>query len=120
MNNLQTLQTLFAALPDWEREAFLSNNAEQLLADLASPTAKLNLDDVETEDIVDRMIENGMLTWEELLDTVVENVDEFREILVEAADYEYENQEESFDDDEYYNTYDGSHTTYEPGEDDPF
>lgn len=117
MNNLQTL---FAVLPDWEKEAFLSNNAEQLLADLTRSQAKVNLDDVETEDIVDRMIENGMLTWEELLDTIVENVDEFREILVEAADYEYENQEESLDEDEYYYPYDRSYTNYEPGEDNPF
>lgn len=120
MDNLQTLQAIFDALPNWEKESFLCNNSEQLISDMTSPNAKLNLEDIETENIVEWLLENKVLTCEELLDVVVENIDEFRDIMMESAAEDYESQDEILDEDEYYDTSDRPHTNYGFAEGFPF
>lgn len=117
--NLQTLQTTFDSLPDWEKEIFLKNNAEQLLADINASVKMPNLSDVDTEDIAAWLVANDMVTCDELLDIIVDDVEDLRKIMEESAIYDYENQEEILDEDEYYTTYKND-TDYEPGEEMPY
>lgn len=117
--NIQTLRSTFDSLPDWEKEIFLNNNAEQLLEDITVPVDMPDLSDVDTEDIAAWLVANNMVTCDELLDAVVDDVEELRGIMEESATYEYENQEEILDEDEYY-TSDSNNTNYEPGEDSPY
>lgn len=117
--NTQEIQTVFDSLPDWEKEIFLRNNSEQLLEDVTVPKEKPNLDDVETEDIAEWMLDNDVVTFDELLDAVVDNVDELREIMEYSAVLDYESQEESLDEDERYGPAETSFD-YENDEDFPY
>lgn len=95
--NTQEIQTVFDSLPDWEKEIFLRNNSEQLLEDVTVPKEKPNLDNIETEDIAAWMLDNDVVTFDELLDAVVDDVDELREIMEYSAVLDYESQEEILD-----------------------
>lgn len=117
--NLQTLQTTFESLPDWEKEIFLNDNVKQLLEDITVPGAKPDLSDVDTEDIAAWLVANNMVTCNELLDAIVDDVEELREIMVESAIYDYENQEEILDEDDYYIS-DRNNTNNETGGDFPY
>lgn len=119
MTNLETLQNAFDSLADWEKEIFLNNNAEQLLAYMTIPVGKPNLDDIETEDIAEWLIESGMVTCDELLDAVVDDIDKLREIMYDSAVMDYESQEEILDEDEYYGTAEPS-SDFEIDEDFPY
>lgn len=110
------IQTTFDSLAIWEQDLFIENNAEQLITDLSAETP--NLDNVNTEIIVEWLLEKHGMTTKELLDAVVDDVEELREIMEESAIDDYENQEEIVDEDEY--TSDRSNINYEPGEDSPF
>lgn len=86
-NNPQQFQLAFDSLAQWEREAFIENNEIKLLADAGLDRPDLN--EVETEDIALWLMANRIVTAEELLDSVVDNLDDLRSYLEEEAESEY-------------------------------
>lgn len=86
-NNSQQFQLVFDSLAQWEREAFIENNEIKLLADAGFDRPDLN--EVETEDIALWLMAKRIVTAEELLDSVVDNLDDLRSYLEEEAESEY-------------------------------
>lgn len=86
-NNSQQFQLVFDSLAQWEREAFIENNEKQLLSDAGLDRPDLN--EVETEDIALWLMAKRIVTAEELLDSVVDNLDDLRSYLEEEAESEY-------------------------------
>lgn len=85
--NTQQFQLAFDSLAQWEREAFIENNEIKLLADAGLDRPDLN--EVETEDIALWLMSKRIVTAEELLDSVVDNLDDLRSYLEEDAESEY-------------------------------
>lgn len=85
--NTQQFQLAFDSLAQWEREAFIENNEIKLLADAGLDRPDLN--EVETEDIALWLMAKRIVTADELLDSVVDNLDDLRSYLEEDAESEY-------------------------------
>lgn len=119
MMHIQILQEAFDSLSTWEKEMFLNNNACTLIEDITSPREKHNLGDIETEDLAAWLIDNGMATCDELLDAVVKDVEELRDIMIESAIYDYECEDDIIDEDEYYST-PATSNNFDPDEDFPY
>lgn len=117
--DIQEIQTAFDALPDWEKEIFLKNNAEMILGDITVTSERPNLGDIETKDIAAWMVENDVVTCDELLNAVVDDVEELREIMYDSAVVDYEGQGDILDEEEYYGTAEPSHD-FESEEDFPY
>lgn len=76
------IQSAFDSLAQWEQDLFIENNEEQLLSDINTETP--NLEDIDTDDIVEWLFDNCDLTTDELLDAVVDDLEYLREIVVEG------------------------------------
>lgn len=86
-SKIQQFQSAFDSLAQWEKEAFIENNEERLLADAGLDRPDLN--EVETEDIALWLMAKRIVTAEELLDSVVDNLDDLRSYIEEGAESEY-------------------------------
>ena len=64
-------------------------------------------------------LDSGMATCDGLLDAVVKDVEELRDIMVESAIYDYECEDNIINEDEYYST-PATSNKFELGEDFPY
>lgn len=97
--NIQDLQTAFDNAPEWERMKFIEDNGMELSRFLG--IGRPDLEELNTEEIAWWLIASGMLSTEELLDAVVDDIDVLRSAIYEIEEMEEEEEEEEQYDEPY-------------------